>query len=255
MEEEWKAKVKLWMKEYQIEKVNFKLIMEALTHSSYKGMGNDVKDNERLEFLGDAVLDLISAHQLFLNSKLSEGVMTEERKKMVSNEILAPLFDKTRLKALAKTANDFNFPIKVKADFIEALFGAVFIDKGYMRCVEFWETIQISNNEYLFETSVNIPIIINHQKKETVIKPVINAKNALQEYCQKLYLPLPKYSVINKEGLEHEPLYTVEVQVTVLIRDTNEILKEFASASNIKRAEILSAEKICNIIKLDYTTV
>ena len=55
MEERWKSKVKLWMKEYQIEKVNFKLIMEALTHSSYKGMGKIVKDNERLEFLGDSI--------------------------------------------------------------------------------------------------------------------------------------------------------------------------------------------------------
>ena len=79
MEEEWETKVNVWMKKYQIEKVRLNLIYEALTHSSYKGMGYDVKDNERLEFLGDAVLGLIVAHQFFVNSQLSEGKMTERK--------------------------------------------------------------------------------------------------------------------------------------------------------------------------------
>lgn len=255
MEKQWDAKVKLWMKEYQIEKVNLNLIYEALTHSSYKGMGYDVKDNERLEFLGDSVLDLIVAHQLFLNSKLSEGNMTEERKNLVRNDILSPLFDKTRLKDLTRTANDFEFSIKNKADFIEALFGAVFLDKGYLRCLEFWEIIQDFNDKSLFETSLNMPSSIKQIENESILKPTKNAKNALQEYCDKRRLPLPEYSVISKEGSDHKPQFNVEVRVAVLISEKKEIISASASASTKKRAEILCAEKICTQVKIDYTPI
>ena len=255
MEKQWDAKVKLWLKEYQIEKVDLNLIYEALTHSSYKGLGYDVKDNERLEFLGDSVLDLIVAHQLFLNSKLSEGNMTEERKNLVRNEILALLFDKTRLKDLTRTANDFEFSIKIKADFIEALFGAVFLDKGYFRCLEFWEIMQDFKDKSLFETSVNKPSLIKQIANESIIKPTINAKNALQEYCDKRRLAKPEYSVINKEGLEHKPQFNVEARVAVLISEKKVIISASATASTKKRAEILCAEKICIQVKIDYTPI
>lgn len=255
MEKDWKPKVQLWMKEYQIEKVDLNLIYEALTHSSYKGLGYDVKDNERLEFLGDSVLDLIVAHQLFLNSKLSEGNMTEERKNLVRNEILAPLFDKARLKDLTRTANDFEFSIKIKADFIEALFGAVFLDKGYLRCLEFWEIMQDFNDKSLFDTSVNMPSSIKQIENESIIKPSKNAKNALQEYCDKRSLPKPEYSVINKEGLDHKPQFNVEVRVAVLISKKKVMISASATASTKKRAEILCAEKICIQVKIDYTPI
>jgi len=255
MEDKWETKVNVWMKKYQIEKVSLNLIYEALTHSSYKGMGYDVEDNERLEFLGDSVLDLIVAHQLFLNSKFSEGNMTEERKNLVRNDTLSPLFDKTRLKDLTRTANDFEFSIKNKADFIEALFGAVFLDKGYLRCLEFWEIIQDFNDKSLFDTSVNMPSSIKQIENESIIKPSKNAKNALQEYCQKRSLPSPEYFVINKEGLDHKPQFNVEVRVTVLISEKKVMISAPASASTKKRAEILCAEKICIQVKIDYTPI
>jgi ribonuclease III len=249
MEEEWETKVKFWMKKYQIQTINLNLIREALTHSSFKGMGFEVKDNERLEFLGDSVLDLIVAHQLFLNSQLSEGIMTEKRKKLVNNEELALLFDRLEVRALTRTANDFELSIKNKADFIEALFGAIFLDKGYMRCVEFWEIIK--NSKKLIESrekkpTENVPINI-----QSIPKRHINAKNALQEYCQKLGDSLPTYKVVSKEGLEHKPLFTVEASVKTSLED----IISSASALTKKNAEILAAEKICDKLEIEYHSI
>jgi len=259
MEEEWETKVNVWMKKYQIEKVRLNLIYEALTHSSYKGMGYDVKDNERLEFLGDAVLGLIVAHQFFVNSQLSEGKMTEERKTMVKNEKLAPLFDKIGLKELTRTANDFDFSVKTRADFIEALFGAIFLDKGYLRCFEFWEIIQELNKGYKLKSSVNEIKESDSIKKGDLSKngeSVIlkNAKNVLQEYCQKFGLPLPHYREIKREGLDHQLIFTVEVIVEILIENKRVILNESAISLTIQKAEILSAQKICDQLKLNYKT-
>lgn len=260
MEGEWETKVNIWMKRYQIEKVSSNLIYEALTHSSYKGMGYNVKDNERLEFLGDSVLDLIVARQLFLNSKLSEGKMTEERKSMVQNEKLAPLFEKIGLKKLTRTANDFDFSLKSKANFIEALFGAIFLDKGYLRCVEFWEIIREANKGNELRSSEN-----ESKKRESIKKDDLskngksviykNAKNVFQEYCQKYGLALPHYHQIKKEGLEHQPLFTVEVIAEVLMEDKKEILNASAISLTKRKAEILSVEKICDKLKLDYKPV
>lgn len=260
MEDKWETKVNVWMKKYQIEKVSLNLIYEALTHSSYKGMGYVVKDNERLEFLGDSVLDLIVAHQLFLNSQLSEGKMTEERKSMVQNEKLAHLFDKIGLEELTRTANDFDFSLKSKADFIEALFGAIFLDKGYLRSFEFWEIIQELNKGNELRSSINEINERESIKEEDLSKNgkseiSKNAKNVLQEYCQKLGLPLPQYRLIKKEGLDHQPLFTVGVIVEALIEGKKETLDASAISPTIKKSEILSAEKICDQLKLDYKTV
>jgi ribonuclease III len=249
MEEEWKTKVKFWMKEYQIQKINLNLIREALTHSSFKGMGYEVKDNERLEFLGDSVLDLIVAHQLFLNYQLSEGMMTEKRKKLVNNEELAVLFDELEISGLTRTANDFELSIKNKADFIEALFGAIFLDKGYMRCIEFWEIIKDSKiliKSKQKEPKDKAPMILQSNPKK-----LVNAKNALQEYCQKLGYSLPTYEVVSKEGLEHKLLFTVEA----IVKTSLEEIRFTASSGTKKNAEILAAENICDKIGIEYDPI
>ncbi len=278
MDEQWENKVKFWMKEHQIEMLDLNLVKDALTHSSYKGMGYNVKDNERLEFLGDSVIDLLIAHQLFLNPQLSEGEMTEKRKDYVSNEKLALIFDEQELDQLVRTANDFDLSTKNKADFIEALVGAVFLNRDYNRVCEFWEIInkksQLPKNINL-EGSINKANLFQQEDiadivdssldewefsdqdyKDTLqelVKLNKNAKSVLQEYCQKRALPIPEYKLVDKEGRDHNPIFTVELSVKVITNGNIEIKSASGKGYNKKAAEFKAAEKICDFLDLNYT--
>ena len=269
MDKNWEKKVQIWMKEHQIENVDLNLIKDALTHSSYKGMGYNVKDNERLEFLGDAVADLIIAHQLFLDSQLSEGEMTERRKDFVSNDKLANIFDNLGLNELIRTANDFLLSVKNKADFIEALLGAVFLDKKYEQCCEFWDIIQQKNSDKSQKNANNntIPDFLNidglkkleplskdRKLRNFNIKPsqIKNAKNTIQEYCQQRGLPIPEYELIKREGFDHRPQFTVEGTVQAVIDSDIKTITAIGEGLSIRTAEFRAAESICNKLELTY---
>ncbi len=263
-------KVKIWMKEHQIENIDLNLIKDALTHSSFKGMGYNVKDNERLEFLGDAVLDLIIAHQLFLNPQLSEGEMTERRKDYVNNDKLAYIFDNIGLSELIRTANDFLLSIKNKADFIEAIIGAVFLDKKYERSREFWDIIQTKNSDKSQENAndtindfLNIdglsklrPLSKDRKLRNFNIKAnlIKNAKNTIQEYCQQRGLPIPEYELIKREGLDHRPQFTVEVTIQAVIDGDLKNITAIGEGLSKKTAEFRAAELICDKINLTHRT-
>lgn len=270
MDKEHKIKVQNWMKENQIIKVDFDLIIEALTHSSYKGMGYNVKDNERLEFLGDSVLDLVIAHILFEDPQLSEGIMTENRKDLVNNETLSKLFDKTGLSYLIRTAKDFIISEKTKASFIEAIFGAIFLSKGYNRCVELWEIFKCIN-EVEYESSLDEENEVNrddeHQNNELIIEndsnasfglryygdPHKNAKNVLQEYCQKNFSPIPQYILKDQIGPDHRPQFTVDVIINIInLNGEKEIRNSEGKGFSKKEAEFKAAEKLCKELSLTY---
>ncbi len=197
MDEQWENNVKLWMKEHQIETIDLNLIKDALTHSSYKGMGYNVRDNERLEFLGDAVLDLVLADRLIKNPKLSEGQMTEIRKANVNNEYLSIIYNILKIEDIIRTANDFNVSDKVKAGFVEALFGVVFLNKGYERCNELW-------NEIIAKTHID-DIIINRKYS--------NPKGTLIELFQKHNLEPPVFKTVKIGGHDHSPVFECVIQV------------------------------------------
>jgi len=237
------------MKEWTIDDVSLDLIMTALTHSSYKGMGYNVEDNERLEFLGDAVLDLISAEILIKNPHLSEGGLTEMRKILVNNQRLAAIFDTVKLDRVIRVANEFTLSPKNKADFIEALFGAIFLDKGYQRCVQFWEFLQRDKKSDLNMkfSKTFAPLELSESSH-----PLKNAKSTLQEYSQQ-YLPnlLPEYTLIEKKGQDHDPVFTVEVRV-YNPEHKNEFRCAIGTAKSKKTAELQAAKKMCDLLDLKY---
>lgn len=113
------------------------LLLEALTHSSYAYEHNEVKaHNERLEFLGDAVLQLAISAALFERKNLSEGSMTKLRARVVCEPTLAQLARQLELRSYLRLGhgealsggadNDSNL-----ANAMEAILGAIFIDGGY----------------------------------------------------------------------------------------------------------------------------
>lgn len=131
------------MDELHLDYTEFNLIRTAFIHSSYKGMRHDVVDNERLEFLGDSVLNLILAEISYQDeNNYSPSKMTELRKKYVDKDHLSVIFDKLNMKQFIRIPNKFELSIKVKADFVEAFFGAVYMEKGYMVCCNLWLLIQ-----------------------------------------------------------------------------------------------------------------
>jgi len=137
-----KQKYLNWLQTLNIADVDIQKIITAFTHPSYKGMVPNIEDYERFEFLGDAVLELISAEELVINFQLSEGAMTEKRKQMVNNDYLSQVFDRLKIQPLIRTAMNYTPSVKDKANFVEALFGAVYLDKKYDACKVLWDTIQ-----------------------------------------------------------------------------------------------------------------
>lgn len=197
-----------WLQPLGLSTINKTLIKTALTHSSFKGSGYKGEDNERLEFLGDAVIGLICAELLYKGPKRTEGQMTNLRKKNVSNNNLATIFNTLKLKPYIRVAKNLNLSNKIKANFVEALFGAVYLSKGYQKCVKLWKKYQ------------NLQKSKNQTKKKGITKPkaikipgILNSKSALISLCQKFMFSTPEYKVINKKGPDHNPVFTSRVSI------------------------------------------
>lgn len=121
---------------------NYQLFETAFTHSSYANE-NNCESNERLEFLGDAVLELCVSTYLFNKDNLSEGLMTEIRKQKIRSEALVIYFKILDLKDFLKVgkgeldAYNFSKP-NIIADCFEALLGAIYLEFGFDGVYDFF---------------------------------------------------------------------------------------------------------------------
>lgn len=179
----------------------------ALTHRSFLKVKSDplkigIISNERLEFLGDAVLDLVVAEYLFKNFPLNEeGDLTKFRSILVNKKFLAEraknihLQDYLLASYTAKKSIEEGYDT-ILSDAYEALVGAVFMDSGYDFAKEFL-------NEEIFK---KLDIKWLNQFDE-------NHKSKFLEYVQAHTDFIPEYLVIKEEGPEHNKLFTVEVFV------------------------------------------
>ena len=173
---------------------NKALLTEALTHSSY-GNEHNTPYNERLEFLGDAVIELLMSQYLYLNQNISEGQMTKKRAQSVCEEALVKYASKIKLSDYIllghgeELSNGRQRPAII-ADCFEALFGAVYLDQGYFVAFELFEKLVIP---YL-----------------DLLNDIKDYKSTLQEYVQSFKNTL-NYELINEEGPAHDKTYTVKV--------------------------------------------
>ncbi len=179
---------------------NKALFLQALTHRSWVNE-NDKKrgTNERLEFLGDAILEFIVSKKLY--SKFpdkEESYLTALRANLVNTKNLYDVAEKIGLGEkifLSKGEEDGggrNNP-SLLADTVEAIIGALFIDSGLTKAEEF-----IKEN-----------ILVDLDKRAKA--PLKDPKSLLQEVIQAQKLPAPKYSVIDEIGPDHDKKFTVEV--------------------------------------------
>jgi len=173
----------------------------ALTHRSWINENKNAKHNERLEFLGDAVLEFIVSSFLFENfPNKEEGFLTAIRAKIVNTKNLAALAEKMNLGEYIKMSkgeeqgggkkND-----SLLADAVEALIGALYLDSGLESAKSF----------------ININLLKDIEKK--LHEPLKDPKSTLQEIVQAKGLPTPRYFVINETGPDHDKTFTVEVYV------------------------------------------
>lgn len=183
-----------------------KYLLIALTHRSYINVLKKEKGyyytNERLEFLGDAVLELIISEYLFKTyPKLSEGVLTLIRAAVVRTESLAEVMRKIGIgpyiflgKGERKTGGE-DKPY-ILANVFEAMVGAIYLDGGYRNAKE-----------------VVLRWLKPRIKKVVASKSYIDPKTRLQEVTQKHFKSTPVYEIISEEGKAHERIYTAVVKI------------------------------------------
>jgi len=179
---------------------NPELLAQALTHRSHSS-----PHNERLEFLGDSVLNFVVAAELFARFPgLEEGRLTRLRASLVREEALhgvalrLELGERLRLGKGALKSGDFR-RASVLADALEAVFGAVFLDGGF--------DAARATIVRLFE-----PLLANLDPK-AVTK---DAKTRLQEWLQGRRYALPQYAVVGTHGAGHNQLFEVECVISEL---------------------------------------
>ena len=126
-----------WLERLQIYDIDLKLMETAFTHGSYKVLRHDVEDYERLEFLGDAIIDIIVSDKFYNMGQYSEGELTELRSLLVKEKPLAEIFDKMDMSTLVKHAAPA-LTSSMKSDVVEAVFAVFTLKKGLKRCLKVW---------------------------------------------------------------------------------------------------------------------
>jgi ribonuclease III len=179
---------------------NEDLLLAALTHRS-RAMAH----NERLEFLGDAILNFSIAAELYTRfPKAKEGELTRLRAKLVRGETLAEvardleLGNFLRLGEGELKSGGFKRD-SILANALEAIIAALYLDSGM-------ESVRKSISEWFHSRLSSIEI------ESSSIK---DAKTRLQEFLQSKHLPLPEYEVSQVEGDSHNPLFTVNCLVSL----------------------------------------
>ena len=196
------------------------LLEEALTTPSCRMDRPGVKDNQRLEFLGDSVLGLLSADLLYrLCPQANEGELTVKRTGMVSTPALCSAAVRLGLKARLyrnRGAKEMPDGSKTLADAVEAIIGAAYLDGGFDAAKVIFDTLQLSENV---------------SKKVAYANP----KGELQIRAQAMTPPqLPCYELVSVSGKSHCPVFTVKVKV-------DGMGEAVGTASSHKAAEVEAA--------------
>ncbi len=201
------------------------LLIEALTHPSYKSVDPKVSDNQRLETLGDSVIDLLVLDWLYNKKVLTEGILTKKRAEIVQNTTLAKVGKDLQIDPILRCALAYTIQEKDIADTVEAIFGAMYVANGLSSCQSLF--LQLFE-DLLVNVLLNDEIGSNiHGQNE------YNPKNQVQEFFQQRHLPGPIYQLLKREGTDHDPQYWYSCQGTY----QNTVLVGKGSGKNKKEAQ------------------
>jgi len=219
-----------WSKLEEILGVKFKkkdLLRQALVHRSYlnENPNFELPQNERLEFLGDAVLELVVTEYLYENYPNPEGELTNWRASLVNANMLAEVAKDIELEEFLYLsrgeAKDKNSKARqyILANAFEAVTGAIYLDQGMPAVVPFIKTRLLSRLDY----------IIEHQL-------YLDPKSRFQEIAQDKFTITPNYKVLEETGPDHAKWFKVGVYI-------NDEFVANGEGSSKQEAQVDAAEK------------
>jgi len=185
------------LKKLNINSNNINLYLQAFTHSSYSNENPGYPNYERLEFLGDAVLEIIISDYLYNERHLEEGTMTKMRANYVCEKACATYAKDLGFIDEIKLGNNEEVNDTILADVFEAFIGALYLDKGF---------------EFAFNLIINT--IIKYIEKG--INFLIDYKSELQEKVQTVKKSVI-YEIIEETGPSHNKTFTSIVKVDGII--------------------------------------
>ena len=193
------------LKKYKIPYKNLNLYGMAFTHTSYANENNS-ESYERLEFLGDAVLELIMSEYLYKNTEYEEGKMTKYRSHYVCENANFEYSSRLGLNEYLRLGHGEEerggkYRKAIVADIYEAFIGAIFLDQGFIKAKEF-----------IYESA--IPYVENNS-----FEFIKDYKSELQELVQTDKRSL-EYSIINEEGPAHNKTFTAVVKIDNILYGT-----------------------------------
>tara|TARA_B110000261_G_C13021761_1_gene332422 strand:+ start:159 stop:827 length:669 start_codon:yes stop_codon:yes gene_type:complete len=196
-----------------------KILIESLTHKSFDSKNN----NEKMEFLGDRVLGLVIAKKLLeIYPEEREGILDKKFASLVNKKKCLEIAKKVELEKYILVLNPKNKKIiiedKVVADCLEALIGAIYLDKG----LNFTEKFILN----LWSEHIAASVVTQ-----------IDAKTKLQEHSLKVFKILPIYKLISNTGPRHKPLFKVAVK----LKDS----KFFTAEGDSKKDAEQNAASLC----------
>ncbi|HPN84850.1 MAG TPA: ribonuclease III [Victivallales bacterium] len=214
---------------------NLPLLREAMTHASYSAENALTYDNQRLEFLGDSVIQMVTTVHLFKkHPNINEGELTKMRSFLAQRSTLANFANHIHLDNFIKMGrgeikNDGHKRESTLCDAFEALCGAIFLDGGMTAAGNFI-----------------IPLIEYFYPSTQEIVTNFNPKGFLQELTQSKFSTKPEYRIESYDGPDHNKTCSVSVWI-------NGKKIASASANSRKGAESRAAEDAIKIISLDDT--
>lgn len=179
------------------------LLVLAFTHRSYVNEHRKTAKahNERLEFLGDAVLELVVTEFLYTNYEEPEGILTNWRSALVRTESISAAADKAGFESLLRLSRGERkgterARAQILANCYESVVGAIYLDQGYEAAKKFIsETVLVTFDQILASGSW------------------MDGKSRLQEMAQNKEGVTPVYKVLSEEGPDHDKVFTIGVYV------------------------------------------
>ena len=203
---------------------NINLYMEAVTHSSYTNENPSYPDYERLEFLGDAVLEITISDYLYKERKLEEGVMTRMRASYVCEEACATYAKELELDKDIKIGSGEAINDTILADVFEAFVAALYLDQGFE-----------------FTKKFVLDIITRYIEKGITF--LHDYKSTLQELVQTVKKSVI-YEVVGETGPSHNKSFTSVVKIDGIIMGKGTASSKKASEQEAARVALSKQSKI-----------
>lgn len=207
MNTEREKSLRTFLAQYNLTPSSLDVIHQAFLHRSYAYEYGLTCDNERLEFLGDAVLAFVVVKYLYLNfPEYDEGELSKMKARLVSRSVLGRRAEEMELGPLLllgkgeEQAGGRKRPVLLGSA-LEALIGALFLTVGF-------ELV----NEFILTHIIEPAAVLIHRKD------FIDYKSKLQELVQKYYQGIPRYNTVSEWGPDHQKQFKVEVIVNGKIR-------------------------------------